>query len=303
MSLLQRAAQTFSKRSVTDNYEQAAKWLFIGLAMAISRKSWRLLSKHRTCTITPLALLRVPFETVATQCLLSNTRAQSRGDRMCSLATYTKYRGACQQDSLLNDCHLLLRSLPLVLVAGQISVDSLSSHHLTARAFPLWGDRTIWNASWTPTHVVLAIYEAETGSTSDASLVSTTSCRIATLVHRSLVLPSFQECVYRLTNLCRDCAIGLKLLSMLYLRHLPMQSLQLVQQTLAAGLRALCKHRSATSCPRSLSTVKPVDFLSHSIHPRKSSGVLPLSIFHFYSDSPRLGSHGSFRSAEEMYYG
>ena len=29
--------------------------------MAISRKSWRLLSKHRTCTTTPLALLRVHF--------------------------------------------------------------------------------------------------------------------------------------------------------------------------------------------------------------------------------------------------
>ena len=61
MSLLQRAAQTFSKRSVTDNYGQVAKWLLIGLAMAISRKSWHLLSKHRTCAITPLALLRVHF--------------------------------------------------------------------------------------------------------------------------------------------------------------------------------------------------------------------------------------------------
>ena len=61
MSLLQGAAQTFSKRSVTDNYGQVAKWLLIGLAMAISRKSWHLLSKHRTCAITPLALLRVHF--------------------------------------------------------------------------------------------------------------------------------------------------------------------------------------------------------------------------------------------------
>ena len=32
-----------------------------GLAATISRKSWHLLSKHRTCTITPLALLRVHF--------------------------------------------------------------------------------------------------------------------------------------------------------------------------------------------------------------------------------------------------
>ena len=62
MSLLQRAAQTFSKRSVTDYYRQVAKWLLIGLAMTISRKSWHLLSKHRTRTITPLALLRVHFE-------------------------------------------------------------------------------------------------------------------------------------------------------------------------------------------------------------------------------------------------
>ena len=63
MSLLQRAAQTFAKRSVTDNnYMQVAKWLHIGLATTISRKSWHLLSKHRTCTITPLALLRVHFE-------------------------------------------------------------------------------------------------------------------------------------------------------------------------------------------------------------------------------------------------
>ena len=29
--------------------------------MAISRKSWHLLLKHRTCTITPLALLRARF--------------------------------------------------------------------------------------------------------------------------------------------------------------------------------------------------------------------------------------------------
>ena len=29
--------------------------------MAISRKSWHLLLKHRTCTITPVAVLRVHF--------------------------------------------------------------------------------------------------------------------------------------------------------------------------------------------------------------------------------------------------
>ena len=62
MSLLQRAAQTFAKRSVADNYMQIARWLHIGLATTISRKSWHLLSKHRTCTITPFALLRVHFE-------------------------------------------------------------------------------------------------------------------------------------------------------------------------------------------------------------------------------------------------
>ena len=61
MSLLQRAAQTFSKRSLADKYGQVAKWLLTGLAMAISRKSWHLLSKHRTCTITPLPVLRVHF--------------------------------------------------------------------------------------------------------------------------------------------------------------------------------------------------------------------------------------------------
>ena len=62
MSLLQRAAQTFAKRSVTDMYMQIARWLHIGLATSISRKSWHLLSKHRTRTITPLAMLRVQFE-------------------------------------------------------------------------------------------------------------------------------------------------------------------------------------------------------------------------------------------------
>ena len=61
MSLLQRAAQTFAKRSVADKYMQVARWLHTGLAATISRKSWHLLSKHRTCTITPLALLRVHF--------------------------------------------------------------------------------------------------------------------------------------------------------------------------------------------------------------------------------------------------
>ena len=34
MSLLQRAAQTFSKRSLADKYGQFAKWLLTGLAMA-----------------------------------------------------------------------------------------------------------------------------------------------------------------------------------------------------------------------------------------------------------------------------
>ena len=53
MSLLQRAAQTFSKRSLDDKYGQVAKWLPTGLAVAVSRKSWHLLSKHRTCTVTP----------------------------------------------------------------------------------------------------------------------------------------------------------------------------------------------------------------------------------------------------------
>ena len=62
MSLLQRAAQTFAKRSVTDHYLQVARWLHTGLAMTISRKSWHLLSKHRAYTITPLALLRVHFK-------------------------------------------------------------------------------------------------------------------------------------------------------------------------------------------------------------------------------------------------
>ena len=61
-SLLQRAAQTFAKRSVTDHYLQVARWLHIELAMTISRKSWHLLSKHRAYTITPLALLRVHFK-------------------------------------------------------------------------------------------------------------------------------------------------------------------------------------------------------------------------------------------------
>ena len=62
MSLLQRAAQTFAKRSVADHYLQVARWLHTGLATTISRQSWHLLSKHRTCTITPLALLRVHFK-------------------------------------------------------------------------------------------------------------------------------------------------------------------------------------------------------------------------------------------------
>ena len=62
MSLLQRAAQTFAKRSEADNYMQIARWLHTGLAATISRKSWHLLSKHCVRTITPLALLRVHFE-------------------------------------------------------------------------------------------------------------------------------------------------------------------------------------------------------------------------------------------------
>ena len=61
-SLLQRAAQTFSKRSVDDKYVQVAKWLLTGLAVAISRKSWHLLSKHRTCTVTPHWLLQMHFQ-------------------------------------------------------------------------------------------------------------------------------------------------------------------------------------------------------------------------------------------------
>ena len=62
MSLLQRAAQTFAKRSVADYYLQVARWLHTGLATTISRKSWHLLSKHRAYTVTPLALLRVHFK-------------------------------------------------------------------------------------------------------------------------------------------------------------------------------------------------------------------------------------------------
>ena len=63
MSLLQRAAQTFSKRSLDDKYGQVAKWLLTGLAVAVSRKSWHLLSKHRTCAVTPHWLLREHFPT------------------------------------------------------------------------------------------------------------------------------------------------------------------------------------------------------------------------------------------------
>ena len=62
MSLLQRAAPTFAKRSVADHYLQVARWLHTGLATTISRKSWHPLSKHRAYTITPLALLRVHFK-------------------------------------------------------------------------------------------------------------------------------------------------------------------------------------------------------------------------------------------------
>ena len=62
MSLLQRAAQTFAKRSVADYHLQVARWLRTGLATTISRKSWHLLSKHRAHTVTPLALLRVHFK-------------------------------------------------------------------------------------------------------------------------------------------------------------------------------------------------------------------------------------------------
>ena len=61
-SLLQRAAQTFSKRSLDDKYGQVAKWLLTGLAVAISRKSWHRLSKHRTCTVTPYWLLQRHFQ-------------------------------------------------------------------------------------------------------------------------------------------------------------------------------------------------------------------------------------------------
>ena len=50
--LLQRAAQTYSKRSVGNKYEQISKWLLTGLAVAISRKNWHLLSKNRTCEMS-----------------------------------------------------------------------------------------------------------------------------------------------------------------------------------------------------------------------------------------------------------
>ena len=62
ISLLQRAAQTFSKRSLADKYGQVAKWLLTGLAVAVSRKSWHMLFKHRTCTSTPQSLLQVHFQ-------------------------------------------------------------------------------------------------------------------------------------------------------------------------------------------------------------------------------------------------
>ena len=39
-----------------------AKWLLTGLAVAVSRKSWHMLSKHRTCAITPQWLLQVHFQ-------------------------------------------------------------------------------------------------------------------------------------------------------------------------------------------------------------------------------------------------
>ena len=51
--------QAFSDRQL---WAGAKYLLLIGLAMTISKKSWHLLSKDRTCTITPLALLRVHFE-------------------------------------------------------------------------------------------------------------------------------------------------------------------------------------------------------------------------------------------------
>ena len=57
MSLQQRAAQTFSKRSVADYDMQVARWL-----LRPSRGSWHLLSKHRRYTVTSLALLRVHFD-------------------------------------------------------------------------------------------------------------------------------------------------------------------------------------------------------------------------------------------------
>ena len=52
----------FSKRSLDDKYGQVAKWLLTGLAVAISRKSWHRLSKHRTCTVTPYWLLQRHFQ-------------------------------------------------------------------------------------------------------------------------------------------------------------------------------------------------------------------------------------------------
>ena len=61
-SLLQRAAQTYSKRIVSHKYQQISKWLLTGFAVAISRKNWHLLSKNRTCTVTRYRLLRTQFQ-------------------------------------------------------------------------------------------------------------------------------------------------------------------------------------------------------------------------------------------------
>ena len=61
-SLLLRAKDTYSARSIGNKYEIISKWLLTGLAVVLSRSNWHILAKKCTLTTTPKDLLRVYYQ-------------------------------------------------------------------------------------------------------------------------------------------------------------------------------------------------------------------------------------------------
>ena len=61
-SLLLRAKDTYSARSIGNKYEIISKWLLTGLAVVLSRPNWHILAKKCTLTSTPKDLLRLYYQ-------------------------------------------------------------------------------------------------------------------------------------------------------------------------------------------------------------------------------------------------